>query len=93
MSIDLLIFDGQIDKEGPVGGVTIGFTTDGFKALIETGLFNIPMVDVSGGYRGINLREHRGFVISIFSRYSPLPDPTLPEIVRALNRYAFLIHL
>jgi len=88
MSLDLVFYDGKGIEEGVT--VIIGFTTDGFKELIDLGLGQVPTCTTPDGVKCIDLKIFKVKVADIFSKrkirhHAALADLTERHPYLAIN--------
>lgn len=87
MSLDLLFFNSTAAtlEEVHDSGVTVGFTSDGFRALIDTGVFRLAYEPTPSGLKAINVNFHRPLLEAMFKRYPQ--ESKRDELLKAVERF------
>lgn len=75
------------EDEELADAVTFDFTGDGFRALISTGIFDIPTVSVDGR-DSIDLNRYRDDVRAKIKAY-PMSHPKLEQMRKAVEQYRY----
>lgn len=86
--LDLLFYDKDVTdlEEAFEDGVTVSFTTDGFKLLIESGFFELSDgEELPLGGDGVDLTLYRESALAIVVRY-PIEHTRL-ELIAAVQKF------
>ena len=88
MSLDVLFYNGKDEEDG----VIIGFGNDGFKELIQLGLFKIPHCTATDGKRAIDLKIFCVKVENIINACK-IAHPQQREIIKSIKDFRYLASL